>query len=254
MKKIVLTIMAIGILASCSNDDGPSGTGGNGGTTATLLKKTIETAPDGTQLVSTYTYEGNRITAINHNNGTIENYAYQGNFLTEIRHYKDGGLIRKETFLYDSNGTFGAHIDYNYNLANPANNNAVRTDYSYDGNKVNFVQYTGDESRQENQSQTGTLTLVSNGNIIKFEGSTGNKTVSYSYDFKNSPLKEVYAYGILALTEFEGGVNNVTSTLVSVNGTSGNTLTTYTYNDRDYPATAVHTTTDSSIYNIQYFY
>lgn len=254
MKKIVFVFMALGLLASCS-DDGPSGVGNPpGDSDVTLLKKTIETAPNGSEFISTYTYEGNKITAINHNDGTVENFAYQGSFLTEIRHYKNGGLIKKETFLYDNSGIFGAHVDYVYDLANPANNYAIRTNYSYDGNKVNFVQLKGDDSSQDEEIQTGSMTLASNGNIVKFEGSTGNKVVNYSFDFKKAPLREAFGYGFLLLSRFEGGFNNVTSSLVSINGQTANTLTNHTYNNKEYPVTATHTDTNSAVYSIQYFY
>ena len=253
MRKIVFVLMAIGLLTSCS-DDGPSGIGNPPGSGATLLKKTIEELPGGGEFVSTYTYEGNKITAINHNDGTVENYSYQGNFLTEIRHYKDGGLIKKETFLYDSNAFFGAHVEYNYDLANPANSYAIRTNYAYNGNKIDFVQLKGDDSVQDTEYQTGSLTLTSNGNIIKFEGSRGNTVINYSYDYKNAPLKEAFSYSVLLLSRFTGGFNNITSSMVSSNSETGTTLTTYTYDNKDYPVTAVHTDIDSSVRTINYFY
>ncbi|MFP9118499.1 hypothetical protein ACLI08_11975 [Flavobacterium sp. RNTU_13] len=246
MKKILLFMAAIA-MASCSDDTPPTPTDD---VTVVLPSRIVTTKPDGTQLTATYTYSGNRITTTTYSDGTSESYSYIDQYLTEKRIYQNGGLIEKDVFLYDAAGFAGRVKNY-YNLANPSANYSVRSLYTYSGTTVSVTELKGDENSQTTPYRTLTLTMATNGNIVKYDD--GTTVINYSYDYFNNPFKNLYAYGILILSDYKGGANNVTGTQTTTGGTNVTTFTSYTYN-MDYPVTATTSTADGSQTVMQYTY
>jgi YD repeat-containing protein len=250
MKKILLFITMAALATSCS-DDLNSGNPGGGSDSYVLVKKQVETAADGSSITTNYSYDANKLTSVTHSNGTNEAYTYFENYITEIRHYENGGLIEKEVFTYSTSGLTG-YVSYLYDLANPANNNAVKYEYIYNGGTITVNKYTGDQSSQTVAAGTVTLTVTSNGNITQYH--SGTTTIDYNFDLNSSPVREIAGYQAVVLAALEGGANNITTKRVNNNGTIANSLNTYVYNPVNYPVTANHTGADGSISTSVYTY
>lgn len=249
MKKILLFATLAALTTGCSDDMGSGGGGDN--SSYVLLKKTVVTEADGSSVTTNYNYDGNKLTTVTHSNGSNETYAYTDNYVTEVRHYENGGLVEKEAYTYGPSG-LATHISYYYDLQNPSNNNAVKYEYSYNGNTVTANKFTGDDSGQTVAAGTVTLDITSNGNIIQYQYNT--TTVEYNFDMNSSPTKEIVGYQAVVQAGFEGGANNVTTKRVNTDGTITNSLSTYTYNLANYPVTATHTAPDGSISTTAYTY
>jgi hypothetical protein len=244
MKKIFGLLLTVVILASCS-DDAPYRDPGTDDTEV-LLKKMVVSGPDG-QETSQFEYDGEKLMSITHSNGSSESYNYIGSALNEIRYYQNGGLVRKDTYLYSTTLSFAGFLAVHYDLQNPSNTYAERFDYTFQGDAVTIRKYTGTESQQTELTETKVLTILNNN--IKKEVIEGGATTEYAYDYKNAPLKNVTLYNILALAKMEGGINNEIGR--NVNGAI--TSTSYTYTEAEYPATATITGASGN-YTITYTY
>ncbi|MFP9100039.1 hypothetical protein ACLI09_13400 [Flavobacterium sp. RHBU_24] len=249
MKKILLFITAAVLTVSCSDDLENSGPGNGGG--YVLLKKKVVTPPGAAAVTTQYNYDDNKLTTVTHSDGTNETYTYTNNYITEIKHYQNSSLIEKEVFTYDEIG-LATHISYFYDLANPANNHALKYNYTYTGGTVSVTKFSGDEAAQTTPAGTATLSVTIHGNITKYV--SGNTTINYGFDTKSSPMREIAGYQAITLAEFEGGANNITTLQVNNSGTIVNTLTTYTYNPIDYPLTSTYTAANGSITSTAYSY
>lgn len=242
MKKIFgLLMIFAGVLTSCQDDmpyHEPEGSG------VTLLKKMVVTMSNGAQVTSLYNYDGEKLTSVTHSDGTSETYSYAGNSLTEVRYYNNGGLVKKATYLYTSNAFVG-YTATNYDLQNPANNFSQRYEYIVNGDDITINEYRGDEADQNELYQTNILTVVNN-NVKKIV--TPDGTTQYQFDYKNAPLRNAEAYGVMLLANFEGGINNE----IARNEDGAVSNTAYTYTPDEFPATA--TLTGSENYTITYTY
>jgi len=234
MKKIFgLLVIFAGVLASCQDDmpyhEPEDGAG------QVLLKKMVVTQANGTAITSTYTYDGEKLTAVAHSNGTSESYNYNGSFISDARYYNNGGLVRKDTYLYDGTGAFAGFLASYYDLQNPNNSHAERFDYIFNGETVTVKKYTGTESQQNELVSTTLLNILNNN--IKAKQVEGGVLTQYAFDFKNSPMRNIKFFNVFTLVNMEGGINNETGR--NVNGTIINTV--YNYLPNEYPAMATVT-------------
>ncbi len=242
MKKILGLLLMV-MVASCSDDDTYQAPPED---TTVLLRKMVVNGPNGSE-TTTFDYNGNKLMTVTHSNGSTENYNYSGDALAEIRHYMNGGLVQKDTYLYDNTLSFAGYLSLHYNLQNPAQSYAERFDYTFSGQQVTIKKYTGNESQQNDLVETKVLTLDSN-NIVK-SAIEGGATTEYAFDYKNTPMGNMLNYNLYVLTKMEGGIRNITG----YNTDSNITLITYTYTDTEYPATATYTNS-SGTYTTTYTY
>lgn len=247
MKKISLFILAVA-LASCSDDTGYLG---GDGTDTTLLRKSVATAPNGTVITSQYRYNDDKLLEVTHSNGTSEVYSYGGDFLTEINHYTNNTLVQKEVYNYNTSGVFGAHILYDYTVSD-TENNAVKSEYAYDGNNVTVTRYSGGLLSQTTPVETFAMTLTSDGDILKVVST--NKSVIYGFDLNKAPLSETSAHLATSLADLEGGAHNIATIQSSQAGVINSSYSTYIYNSAGYPDSETHTEPDGSVYTTQYTY
>jgi len=243
MKKIYLLLFAVcGVLISCQ-DDLPYREP-NPADTEILLKKMVITKADGTQQITQYVYDAEKLQSVMYNDGRSETYSYTNNLLTEVRYYTNSGLVKKETYFY-GDGTFVGYSANNYNLQNPASNFTQRFEYVTNGNTVTVNEFRGDETSQNDLFQVKTLNIL-NGNIKEVE-TTGFST-QYLFDYKNAPFENMDSYSIVMLARFEGGINNPIGR--NVNGAITNIA--YTYTEDEFPATAI--ATGAQNYTVTYTY
>ncbi|NHN28027.1 hypothetical protein FIA58_020305 [Flavobacterium jejuense] len=258
MKKILTTLSIIALVfTSCSKDDSPS----EETSSSVLVKKMILTSTDeddDSYYNSTYnfSYNGNKITTVTHDNGRDE-YTYSNELLTKIETYDlTNVLVYEEIFTYNSTSQL---VDYKFR------------DILDDFEDVNLYTYNSNGTitvknfhRSIGSTTVPTITYdsvyyLTNGEISKIENSNG--TYIGIHDGKNSPFKNVIGLNNAIILdahmgdyEFYGASSNYVSLAVNTNiGLWG----TYTYDSNNYPVTAEfvfkNSPTEATV-NAQYFY
>ncbi len=266
MKKIAcLIIVSLLFLTSCSSDSSSEDTSSND----LLLKKIVEDDIlfGGTEV--NYTYNGNKLVEIEKSNdGDVYSdvYTYTGDVITKIEKFEvyDAGTAFEDTYLVSTD-------QFQYNASNQlvqfktttTDNPDVEliTTYVHSGNTVTFVQnrhVTGDAPQF---LKSGTITMqndeVAQVQVVKeFDSYTAN----YTYDTKNSIMKNVLGYDNLLLTHVIGKQGSLTWLDSIVGGVSHNFVTgltggfSYTYNSDNYPLTAAQSSFGSVLHSYDFIY
>jgi hypothetical protein len=208
MKKIIYNFSLILLfVVSCSKPDDSKSTNANSSTNLILPKNIIITYSNGTFAETNSTYNGNKIVeslTTNSSNNSVEKttYTYTGDFITR----KTGNFYYKD-YTYE-NGKIKNIVTY---LQTPSNGQLViigksRVTYTYNANgtisrqSYNIDIYNGQEFLDNNG--TSTLTVLNN-KIIKHvvtgstNSSTSITTVTYEYDAKNNPFKNVLGLDVM---------------------------------------------------------
>jgi len=263
MKKLLLLCVAlVAVLTSCANDDSSENSFPED---SSILPKTISyTYPDislGTNSKITLSYDGNKIlTSVEDDTKTI--FTYTGNVIT-----------RQEKFDVDSKGIETKDIEVNYTYENGKLKTRVTKNKYPDGeyigktvyihtseNLVSFTNYSvNSDTKIETKINDGSLTYE-NGNLIKYQSVNGNSvsTRFFEYDGKNNPCKNILGFNLLLLDGIDFSVNNI----LKINRVETEFpdpviyLTTYVYNDKNYPIKHTSFAGDgkSIEYEIEYTY
>ncbi|WP_347220161.1 hypothetical protein [Chryseobacterium sp.] len=258
MKKLIISSLALAVMASCSSsNDDPQDNNGNNDTTPYLLKKITETTDDGDTFVLEFKYNGDKITesfSITDNEKTV--YTYNGDNIVKTEEFEGGTLRQIREFTY-SNGKISTE-----KITRTDFGTLVYTkNYQYlNDNHVKFNEYKGSTYNPS----TGTYSdlefaqvdayLTNNGNVAStrytYNGTTYN--VTNTYDNSNHPMKNVKGYvkiDLFYLSDGELSYNNLISRSENYTGTvSGTNKTTadHTFNNASYPTKSVMTYTTSS--------
>lgn len=264
MKKLIclFAISTALILPSCSSSNDDSA---NPSVPVTendiLIKKIIETyANDGSVITTDFVYNGKKLVSAADSDGYHEEYTYTGDLITTIKYYDDTNtLVLDEVFTYGSDNQISLYLSKDY-----VTNHGRKETFVYNSNgTVTFSVYTGDNTTQTTLSQTGT-SYTTNGEVTQMDYSFSSGVVytasrTYTYDTKNSPFKNITGYEKLNIINEEAfGIshNILTDHYVSSLSTDELTTTTFTYNGLNFPLTGseiVGTNAASGITS-QYFY
>jgi len=257
MKKILhlFGILTLVLISSCSKDDNTESETSD--TNSVLLKKVV--SKYGTnELTSVFTYNGNKLTTVNYSDGDSYSFTYTGDLITKIEYFEKNVLSEKDLYTYDSQGNLVTEIRIEGSYGH-------RTEYirNSDGT-ISYNGYYGDVTSQKTFSTKGKL-YFSNGEIIKNESSdtAGSSTyedvVTYSYDTKNNPYKNITGFDKIAISEsfndlFDDLESGITHNLLKEEWTSFNkledtTTCTYIYDSNGFPKTSIVDGT-----SFQYFY
>ncbi|MCD0470690.1 hypothetical protein [Flavobacterium sp. JAS] len=265
MKNLLLLFSALSlVLTSCSNDDNNSSS-----EDTSILPKTISyiypSAMLGTNNTSVITYSGNKIVStVDENSKTI--FTYDGNLITkQVKFDLDSkGVETKDaevSYTYENGKLKTRILKESFSTEYPNGEYIYKTVYTYtSANLISYVNYSVNVNTQaESKRDEGSLTFK-DGNLVKEQQISGSliSTRTYEYDAKNNPLKNVLGFDLLLNEISEFGKNNSTKTtsISSGNSTPTNYLTTYTYNDKDYPLRHTSFAGDgkSIEYEIEYTY
>mgnify|MGYP000040528878 CR=1 FL=1 len=242
MKKLLYLFSAVALtLTSCSSDDDSTSSSNSG-----LLTKIIETFEDNSTLTTEFQYSGTKLVRITDDEGRFD-YTYTNDLITEIKYYESNTLLQTETFQYDTNGRVTTYIIVD-NIDTDWGNKET---YTYNTNgSVSVNYYSGDAFSQTTLDRTGTITFL-NGEINQISFSDG-KTITYSYDNKNNPFKNVTGFDKINFCNQEG--TGVLHNIIQEDDSTDldDISTTYTYNSNDYPITS--TETGFEVTTAQYFY
>jgi hypothetical protein len=267
MKNLLLLFSAVTLVfTSCSSNDNNSST-----EDTSILPKTISYIYSsdmlGTNSTSTITYSGNKIVSTVKKNSKII-FTYDGNLITkQVQFYVDSKGIETKVadvfYTYENGKLKTRTMKEEFSTQFPDGQFIDKTVYTHtSANLVSYVSYyVNVDTQAETKSSEGSLTFK-DGNLVKEQqisvSSTSTSTRTYEYDTKNNPLKNVTGFDLLLNEISEFGKNNSTKT-TSVrygNTTPTDYLTTYTYNDKNYPLRHTSFAGDgkSIEYEIEYTY
>ncbi|WP_394758645.1 hypothetical protein [Flavobacterium sp.] len=252
MKRIVL-ILSIVTLAftSCSKseDDSVQSVDSNN----ILLKKSISANGSSSSTLE-YVYSDNKLLRININSGSYITHTYTGDLITRGAQYNNNVLSVETIYEYDSNNKMisAKSLSYDNLIASK-----IVYNYNLDGT-IQYEVYRGNFSSQNTLSGTGKMWLNSDSEIFKKE-EYQNGVLTYrkenTFDTGNSVFKNVTGFDKLFLSD-SGKKRNLIS---SQTHDSNNVLVTgysdvVTYNQNNYPTSAIRTLRTGSTSTIQYFY
>ena len=237
--------------ASCSSDDSNETVNE---TPSLLIKKMIITDEDGYEETINYYYDGgNKITNELYSDGWKVNYTYTGDLITQVDYYNEEQVLdQTNKYEYNSNDQLVSFTILLFNVG--GTNPGHKTLYTYgDDNTITAEYFYGDHASQT--SPTGEATIVlENGNFTALNHESGS-TVSYSYDDKNNPFKNIIGYNAVNLSYEEGGINNPITNINtnSIGDQTFNATYTYDYNSDNFPTKCTYVNQYGSEV-IQYFY
>lgn len=259
MKKLILfsSVFAL-FLSSCSSEENSSSEG-NDSTLPKTISYIYPSLQLGTNVKSTVTYNGNKIVSIV-STGSKSIFTYDGDVIAkqevfdinesgketkseEVSYTYENGKLKTRIFKEDITAEYpdGYYID--------------KVVYTHTSNEIiSYVSYSVDkDTKAETKSSQGTLTYK-DGNLVKEEQKSNSVTVIsvYEYDTKNNPLKNILGFNLLLNEIGEFGKNNIVKTTrtSSEYPNAAVYLTTYIYNDNNYPTR--HTSFDGGGKDIEY--
>lgn len=258
---LILGMMTMGILASCSTDEFDTDVTSDTMEDAKLnpkgvyLKRIITTTNAGSTVnTSDYLYSGSKLTRINSSDGSHVVYMYAGNLISERAFYYNNTLNTKEIFEYNENSQL-----LNYRRVNPSNTVLYRAIYQYNSDGTVTVSGYKGATVSESTKIVNRKVFVVNGQVTKIEnytisnGSAVTEVLNYSFDTKNSPFKDILGFDKLTYYDMalNGSARNVTviNTVGASLANSGNDIVQYTYNAQNYPVSA-----NKGSIVLQYFY
>ncbi|MFC2450323.1 MAG: hypothetical protein ACFNQA_03050 [Flavobacteriaceae bacterium] len=278
MKKLILPLCFGFVLASCSRDNHSEEFVNNPKTTTqeipVLLTKVVNVEENGDVEISTYEYDGDKVLKFTsgYENGwsrsNISNYT--GDLVSSIISTENNGEKETTNFTYNSKNKIEKSVSVNVVKLNDGNGNVVTTtnvkNYTYNAggivvvNESNKTEYSIDSQFNMVGNAKYTYT-IQNDLIVKLvkENEDGVTTITYRYDDKNAPMKNIKGVSAVIYEMFDGGAigtlkNNVVfSQVVRVSKHDGTTVTStneyaYEYNAKGYPikVTSTHKSSDSS--------
>jgi hypothetical protein len=224
MKKLLYLFSAtLLVLTSCSSDDNNS----SDPVASTLLKKMVYVSTGESYTVD-FTYSGNKLMSYVDTEGYKSTFTYTGDLVVKVVDTDEKGSV-EET------------IDYTYTTGKLTSETRLETGSAYkyktkythnaDGT-VSYEEFrvAVDTGVEQEYGYIGKFTFK-DGNLIKEEKSYygSDSSVTYEYDTKNSPLKNVIGFNLLMDSDYS--INNV------IKRTTPNDITTntYTYNANGFP-------------------
>ncbi len=224
-----------------------------------LVMKIVESDAVGSPFITNYTYNGKKLTGSTDSDGYYEIYTYVGDLITSIKTYDSSDTLEQAlTFTYNTNGKLVTYLLQDY-----GNNTGRRETYVYNSNgTVSSTILTGTPASQTTPRSSAVIQFsgVEVSQIARTNVSPSYTSLqTYTYDVKNNPFRNVIGLDKLAFIEDEavGLFHNIlTDNYTSSLGANDTYTTTYTYNDLNFPITAseIEGTDTSTIISTQYTY
>jgi len=256
---IALVVFLLITLSSCTNDGDDNIVNVYDGNNSTLLKNIIIRNKNTNAIFKriNFVYSGNKIIKSVEQNGNTCFYEYIGDLISNIKIFNSNNeLIVEYNFSYlNSNLSQTIYKEFQ-------NNYSEKRNYSFNGNLINFQYLKGDLLDQNTLLKTGTILIqndeIKERNITYNLQNSSQQHITYEYDDKNNPYKNVIGIGklMIELDRFGGIYKNLISTMsVYNNSVYNSTNYTYEYNSNNYP---IKSTDDSnnllSSFKYEYYY
>ena len=221
MKKLLYLFTAILLVfTSCSKDDNDS----SDSTLSILPKKIITINSNGDSSTENIIYNGNKIVSITGENYIIK-YSYIGDFITKIEKFDKNGALDFTTQYSYTNGKLTGSTAKETGAASYSKVKFVHNEdgtVSYEDFRINSTTNAEDDG-----GYIGKFTFK-DGNLIKNDYSYygAEKLITYEYDTKNNPLKNIKGFNLLLNIESpKSYVNN----MIGILDLSGSVTAAYTY-------------------------
>lgn len=210
---------------SCSNEDNQNET-----TNTVLLKKIVQTNPQGTITSDAY-YSGNKIINEISSNGYEGKYYYTGDLITKFERLQNN--ILKESYIYSYNSS-GKVISCNVNIVGNYTG-TLTINYNNDGSINYNTAFTYSSSTVvENKSYTATIL---NNEIATFTENGSNIVYTYTYDSKKSARKNILGFDKIYLANIESIIGCYQNVIQVKRNNIIKKTSIYTYNTEEYPLT-----------------
>lgn len=219
------------------------------GSSTVLLKKIINTYPDGEKATVNFTYNGNKLVSIIDDSGEINVYVtYTGDLITKLEYKQPNGTVEQiDTFTYGTNGKLASFVK-----SEPIDKLGNKEVYTYNSDgSISVVEYIGDDKIQTQSNSTSTIKFV-NGEVSEITSSNSLENHKYTYDAKNNPLKNVLGWGKISF--YGGEADGILVNIISDTNSSQSYTYTYTYNSSNYPVTSKEIDDTGYIVKAEYFY
>lgn len=236
MKKLIyLLSITFLLLQSCSSDDSSSSN-----STSVLVKKNIETSPDGV-FTTIFTYNGNKIadviSSVTGSMARTGRYTYTGDLITKVDVFDyTNTLVGRSFYNYNLDNKLASFVELNY-----TNDSGRRATYTYNSDgTISSSEYEGDLTSQTTLYETKTI-IFNNGEVSSLIEHLGtySETTYYTYDNKNSPFKNVLGSDKLSYAVFGTLTSEINHNLIKMDKSIGTSNFVsnwqYTYNSNDYP-------------------
>ena len=233
-----------------------------------LIEKIIFNKGTSDEYSESFSYDGNKLTRINHGGGFINVYSYDDNDnLVKDEYFESGILAAFVALKYDSDKKLTEYTETFFEVSG-LDDRQYRHVYTYndDGTITSKVFLNEDDAGFE-LDYTETITKA-NGNILKISDDEGY-SINSKYDDKNGIYKNIHAIEVLnILSENEfgallyGNTNNILTYVETDTNPDASELYNdkyeYTYNDNNYPLSSIYTsdlgTEDEDVETIDYIY
>lgn len=259
MKKLFISSLVLVAVSSCtsSNDSLSEVNNNNNDNTPILLMKATEITASGQAYVAQFKYNGDKLVETSDISGGTEKtvYTYNGDDIIKTEEYENGVMKFMREFTY-SNGKVVSEKTTNKHSGTLVH---TKTFQYISDNHVKFTNLTGSTYNPSTgqhsnlQYSQNEVYLSSNGNLATVTSVENGKTTNstYTYDIKNTPMKNVKGYikiNLFLSLDGELGNNNLLSSSSNYSGISSWTQTSsaaHTYNGNNYPTKTAMTYTSS---------
>lgn len=226
--KLLLYLFSISLLVftSCSKDDDKPDAA-----SFVLVNKKVYTQADTSNEVKTsqFIYNGNKIVSIVDNDGSKTSFTYTGDLITKTERKDENDVFLSSSEYIYENGKLSTFIE-----KRPFYSNYNKTLYTYTADGVVFCEtfYINSKTGVVSDKSEIYKYTFSAGNLIKRE--RYGRVVSYEYDTKSNPLKNITGIGLLLDKEFEVSINNVVK-IVEFYQSPLIFTCTYVYDENNFP-------------------
>lgn len=205
-------------------------------TESILLRRIVNTYPGAgiADQTAVYSYNGNKIVSEIYTDSqglqTTTTYSYDGDNITLIEEREEGELVYRETFQYNTSNKLETYIAVDF-----WEDTSIKETYVHnpDGS-INVTRLIGDLDTQTEDDGTSTIYFVG-GEVDRITFSAGN-TITYTYDNKNNPFKNVVGFSKIAFVD--GEARGISKNILQTTGSTPDFDFTYTYNTDNYPLTS----------------
>ena len=224
--KNLLFFLSFAILTSCSNDSE------NTSESNLLIKKIVSTT-DNSSRTTYFDYNGTKLNTVSVD-GFVQEYSYTGDNITKITRYNGNLLESESTYEYDDLGRVSSEF-----VENQLNDLSGKVVYTYNSDQtINFQEYNESSNSQPTLGASGTIYVNAAGEVSQvdtFMNGVFSSKVIYSYDAKNSFLKNIKGYNKLP-RQYALYHNQLTTSIYNSSNELVNTSTfMYNYNSSNFP-------------------
>ncbi len=249
---------------ACSSDDSNDNNDGDNQNGVLIKQINYSAADEDFSNTETFNYSENRLISIvesdsDSNDEYNTTFAYDNDKLVRVEFLDLNELVEYVTLDYNADGLLTNFTTFLFDV--DGENVATNSTITYDNSNISLELNRGDFSSQTEFIGNIEYVIV-NGNILETSSDISDDTESYQYDTKNSAFKNIFDMETIILImdtsenglEIYGATNNVTQRTDVQSNFPYMETTGYTYNESDYPNTAMYYIDGELEDNIEFIY